>query len=228
MKTPQVVFRQARPGDMVDCARVSIRSSTDLSRRQGVNPPPLRVRDMAPSLAHLQSTDPKGFQVAVKDGRIIAFASTILRGNTHFLSMFWALPSVQSKGVGRRLLTRAFESPEPPASAVRCVFASLDLRAQALYLKFGMRPRGMFYLVRGAPKSSPRPDRKVEFEPIGDAGKASREKLEIAARFDRTFRGARRDADIRFVTTLPGAQFFLVRVRGSVMGYAVVTPKGRV
>jgi len=183
---------------------------------------------MAFALAHLQRTDPRGFHVAVKGGRVVAFASTILRGNTHFLSMFWVLPSVQSKGVGRRLLARAFERPRPPASAVRCVFASLDSRAQVLYLKFGMRPRGMFYMLRGAPKRSPRPKRTVELVQIGEVGKTSREMLAVAARFDRTFRAARRDADIRYVTTLPGARFFLVRAGRSTIGYAVANEKGRV
>src|SRR5690349_3013737 len=136
---------------MLGCARVFVRAATDLARRHGEGPPPLRARDMSVALAHVQRTDPKGFHVAVRDGKVIAFASTILRGRTHFLSMFWALPSVQSQGVGRRLLTRAFERPKPPSSAIRCVYASLDPRAQALYLKFGMPPRGMFYLVKGPP-----------------------------------------------------------------------------
>jgi hypothetical protein len=183
---------------------------------------------MVPALAHVQSTDPTGFHVAVRGGRVIAFASTILRGNTHFLSMFWALPSLQSKGVGRRLLTRAFERPKPPASAVRCVYASLDSRALSLYLKFGMLPRGMFFVLKGPPKRSPRPERAVELVPIGEVGETSREMLAVAARFDRTFRAARRDRDIRFVMSLPGARFFLARARRSTLGYAVVTEKGRV
>lgn len=228
MKTARMVFRQARPDDMAGCARVFVRSATDLSRRQGAATPTLRVRDMVPALAHLQSTDPRGFHVAVRGGRVIAFASTILRGNTHFLSMFWTLPSVQSKGVGRKLLTRAFEGPKPPTSAVRCVYASLDWRAQALYLKFGMLPRGMFYMLKGPPKRSPRPERAVELVQVGGVGQASREMLTIAARFDRTFRAARRDRDIHFVMSLPGARFFLVRTRRSTLGYAVVTEKGRV
>ena len=228
MKTDSVILRQARPDDMSGCARVFLRSATDLSRRHGNTVPEIRAQDMAFALAHLQRTDPKGFHVAVKDGRVAAFASTILRGNTHFLSMFWALPSVQSKGVGRRLLARAFERPRPPASAVRCVFASLDSRAQALYLKFGMRPRGMFYLLKGPPKPSPRPERPVELVQIGDVGTTSREMLSVAARFDRTFRGTRRDADIRFVTTLAGARFFLARAGRSTIGYAVANERGRV
>src|SRR5580765_7132539 len=144
MKTRPIHLRQARSEDMTACARVFLRSAADLARRQGGPPPPLRVGDMAPSLAHLQKTDPKGFHVAVRNRRVAAFAATILRGKTHFLSIFWALPSLQSKGIGRRLLKRAFENPRPPASAIRCVYASLDSRAQALYLKFGMQPRGMF------------------------------------------------------------------------------------
>jgi len=228
MKTARMVFRQARPDDMVGCARVFVRSATDLSRRQGTATPTLRVGDIVPSLAHIQSTDPRGFHVAVQGGRVVAFASTILRGNTHFLSMFWALPSLQSKGVGRRLLTRAFEKPRAPKSAVRCVYASLDSRALALYLKFGMLPRGMFFMLQGPPKRSPRPERAVELVPIGKVGETSREMLAIAARFDRTFRAARRDRDILFVMSLPGARFFLVRARRSTLGYAVITEKGRV
>jgi ribosomal protein S18 acetylase RimI-like enzyme len=183
---------------------------------------------MAPALAHLQRTDPRGFHVAVTGGRVVAFAATIVRGNTHFLSMFWTLPGLQSKGVGRQVLTRAFEGPRPAASAVRCVFASLDTRAQMLYLKFGMRPRGMFYLLKGTPNGSPRPRRAVELEQVGKPGKATAPMLAIAARFDRTFRGTRRDADIRYVMSLPGARFFVARADRKTVGYAIVNEKGRV
>lgn len=210
------------------CARVFVRSSRDLARRQGNPPPPTRAADIAAALAHLQRTDPRGFHIAVKGGRVVAFASTILRGNTHFLSMFWALPGLQSQGVGRRVLTRAFDGPRPPASAVRCVFASLDTRAQVLYLKFGMRPRGMFYLLKGPPNASPRPKPVVELEQVGKPGKISPRMLAIAARFDRTFRAARRDADVRYVMGLPGARFYQARAGRKAIGYAVVNRKGRI
>jgi GNAT superfamily N-acetyltransferase len=223
-----ITYRQARRTDMLGCGRVFLRSARDLARRQGNTPPSTRATEVAVALAHLQRTDPRGFHVAVKNRRVISFAATILRGNTHFLSMFWALPGLQSRGVGRAVLTRAFEDPRPPASAVRCVFASLDPRAQALYLKFGMQPRGMFYFLKGAPSASACPRHAVELEQVGTPGKTSERMLAIAARFDRTFRGARRDADIRFVMSLPGARFFIVRARGRNIGYAVVNEKGRV
>jgi GNAT superfamily N-acetyltransferase len=223
-----ITYRQARKSDMLDCARVFVRSSRDLARRLGSTPAPTRAEDIAPALAHLQRTDPRGFHVAVKAGRVVAFAATIVRGNTHFLSMFWTLPTLQSRGVGRRVLAGAFEGPQPPAAAVRCVFASLDTRAQMLYLKFGMQPRGMFYTLKGAPISSPRPKHAVELVQVGKPGKTSAQILAIAARFDRTFRGTRRDADIRFVMALPGARFFTVKAGRKVIGYAIVNEKGRV
>jgi len=108
------------------------------------------------------------------------------------------------------------------------VFASLDTRAQALYLKFGMVPRGMFYAVRGAPKPSPRPARTVELVQMGEVGTTSRAMLAVAARFDRTFRATRRDADIRFVMSLSGARFFLARAGRTTLGYAVINEQGRV
>src|SRR5262245_25963176 len=191
----QITYRQARRTDILGCARVFVRSSRDLARRHGGTPPPTRAQDIAPALAHLQRTDPRGFHVAVNGGRVVAFASTIVRGNTHFLSMFWTLPGLQSKGVGRRVLTAAFEGPRPPASVVRCVFASLDTRAQMLYLKFGMRPRGMFYLLKGAPRPLPRPKQSVQLRQIGRPGRTSPRMLAIASRFDRRFRGTRRDAE---------------------------------
>src|SRR6185503_1197915 len=68
----------------------------------------------------------------------------------------------------------------------------------------------------------------VELEPVGKPGKTSPRMLAIAARFDRTFRAARRDADIRYVMSLPGARFFIARAGRATIGYAVVNEKGRV
>src|SRR5262245_58823017 len=121
-----ITYRQARRNDMSGCARVFVRSSRVLARRMGDAPPRLRSADIIAALSHLQRSEPRGFQVAVKRGRVVAFAATIVRGRTHFLSMFWTLPGQQGHGVGRRVLARAFEGPRPPASAIRCVYASLD------------------------------------------------------------------------------------------------------
>jgi len=64
---------------MLGCARVFSPLRTDLARRHSNAAPKSRLRNMAFALEHLQRTDPKGFHVAEKGGRVAAFASTILR-----------------------------------------------------------------------------------------------------------------------------------------------------
>src|SRR5262249_58627720 len=70
--------------------------------------------------------------------------------------------------------------------------------------------------------------RAGEWERAGGPGGAGAGMLASGARFDRSFRGTRRDVDIRFVMGLPGARFFLVTAGRKVIGYAVVNKKGRV
>lgn len=215
---------------MKDCASVFIEAVEDLARRQGIE---LRKREphvIAQRLGYLQGTDPKGFQVATRGGRVVAFASTILREDVHFLSMFWARPPLQGKGVGRTLIARAFNRPDPPATAVRCVYASLDSRAQARYLKMGMLPRGLVYgLARnGPPPKLPPPEVPVELVQVGEPGEVTKAALALAAALDRRVRGCRRDQDIAFTLSQEGSRFFEVQERGDAVGYVVLTKDGMV
>lgn len=211
------------------CARVFIRAVNDLSRRQGVAVVPRRVKLIALRLGHLRRTDPEGFHVAVDRGRIVAFASTILRENIHFLSMFWMLPSLQSHGVGQALLARAFAGEKAPPGTIRCVYASFDHRAQRLYVKFGMAPRSVVYGLGAAKvKLPPPPLVPVELRQVGEPGKVTREALAIAAAVDRRVRGCRRDADIAFEMSQPGSRFFEAREDGEAVGYIRVAGNGMV
>ena len=178
-------MRPARAGEMEDCARVFVRAVNDLSRRKGVAVGPRKPKLIAKRLGHLRRTDPKGFQVAVKDGRIIAFASTILRDRVRFLSMFWMLPSAQSKGLGQALLARAFGAVAEPPGTVRCVYASFDHRAQRLYLKFGMVPRSVVYGLSAEAVTLPKPPAvPVELVQVGGVSQVTAEALAIASAVD--------------------------------------------
>ena len=179
-------------------------------------------------MRHALATDPRGFQVAVARGKVVCYAITILRGRTHFLAQFFALPGKQSRGIGRQVLTRAFEDPHPPRDAVRCLVASLDLRAQSLYLKFGMQPRTVMYYVVGPPPSRTQPER-LELRPVGPPGRLARRAREIAARFDRPLRGTRRDADLRFfLTAVKGSRFYEACAEGRTVGYVIVRGNGAI
>src|SRR6266702_8492087 len=212
-----VRIRPARPRDFAACARVGLRSLGDLSRRQGQPPPNIPTRDLIVFFRHALSTDPNGFHVAVVRGKVVCFAITILRGKTHFLADFFALPGVQSRGVGRQVLARAFDAPRPPRGAVRCVVSSLDLRAQALYAKFGMLPRTILYHVEGKPRKSA--GGGVELRQVGPTGTSTKRARDLAARFDRPLREARRDVDQRhFLTTVKGSRFFDARAGRETVG----------
>lgn len=186
----------------------------------------MRPRDMLPFMQHALATDPAGFQVAVSKGKVVCCAITVLRGSTHFLAMFFALPGAQSKGIGRRVLTRAFAEPKPPQGAARCVVASPDFRAQALYMKFGMFPRTVVYYVKGKP-SSPRSPGRLELRQVGPTGESTERSRKIAAAYDLPLREARRDSDHRyFLTAAPGSRFFEARLGTRRVGYAVIRGNG--
>ncbi len=218
--------RPATRRDFLPCARVCLHALRDLSRRTGQPPPHLAPANFLPFFRHALRTDPRGFRVAVSRGKVVAYAITILRERTHFLAMFFALPGRQSQGIGRPLLAAAFDDPQPPKGHVRCVVASLDLRAQALYTKFGMQPRTILYFVSGRPPRSPSTSR-VELHQVGPAGRPTRRALALAARFDRPLREVRRDADQKyFFAVAKGTRFFEARVLGRTVGYVVIRGNG--
>src|SRR5436309_10123421 len=209
-------IRPARPSDFAACARLCLASLRDLSRR-----------NLLRFSRHALTTDPDGFHVAIVRGRIVCYAITILRGKTHFLAQFFGEPGMQSRGIGRQVLARAFDAPRPPRGTIRCVVASLDLRAQALYTKFGMLPRTIMYFVEGKPTQSA--DGIVELRQLGPAGVSTKQARDLAARFDRRLREARRDADQRyFVTVAKGSRFYEARAGGKAVGYVVVRGNGAI
>jgi ribosomal protein S18 acetylase RimI-like enzyme len=224
--SPPVQIRAARPRDLPACARVCVSAFRDLSRRQGKPPPRIRARDLLPFMRHVLATDPMGFQVAVTKGKIACYAITVLRGKTHFLAQFFALPGVQSRGIGRKVLTRAFEEPKPPRDAVRCLVASLDLRAQSLYLKFGMQPRTIMYYFSGKPTLTGMSS-GLKLRQVDLTNRPTKRSMEIAGTFDKKLRGVRRDVDQEFfLSSDRGSRFFEAQDGGRTVGYVVVRGKG--
>ncbi len=87
-----------------------------------------------PYMSHVLQTGT--FNVAEEDDKIIAFAGSITRGNISFLTDLFVLPSLQSGKLGKALL----QSVLPENGIVHCTLSSSDPRAQALYIRSGMRP----------------------------------------------------------------------------------------
>jgi len=88
-----------------------------------------------PWLAHELTTGT--LLLAEHNRAAIGFAATITRSEITFLSDCFVRANAQSGGVGRRLLQRLL----PRDDRTRCTVSSRDPRAQALYIRAGMRPR---------------------------------------------------------------------------------------
>jgi ribosomal protein S18 acetylase RimI-like enzyme len=141
-------IRNVRPDELEQVWRVHVASSSDLAVRRGR---PARRADEPVSTdarAGLAS-DPDGYFCAVEEGQIRGMVSALVRGRVWYLSMFFVLPGDQGRGLGRALLERALAYGEARGADVRCVWASLDPRAQARYVMAGMAPRWPIYRLEG-------------------------------------------------------------------------------
>jgi ribosomal protein S18 acetylase RimI-like enzyme len=100
-----------------------------------------------PWLAHELTTGT--LLLAERAGTALGFAGTIARGEIVFLSDCFVRADAQSSGVGRRLLHQLL----PRDGRTFCTVSSNDPRAQALYIRAGMRPRWPIFILEAETSS---------------------------------------------------------------------------
>ena len=98
--------------------------------------------DIPPYLSHVLQTGT--LFVAEKDGKILAFAGAITRGNISYLTDLFVLTSYQSGQLGKTLLRCVL----PQDDLIHCTMSSSDPRALALYIRAGMRPQWPHFALR--------------------------------------------------------------------------------
>jgi GNAT superfamily N-acetyltransferase len=98
--------------------------------------------DIPPYLSHVLQTGT--LYVAEEDGKILAFAGAITRGNISFLTDLFVLPSFQSGKLGKMLLQTVL----PQDNLIHCTMSSSDPRALALYIRSGMQPWWPHFALR--------------------------------------------------------------------------------
>jgi acetyltransferase (GNAT) family protein len=98
--------------------------------------------DIPPYLQHVLQTGT--LYVAEREGKILAFAGAITRGNISFLTDLFVWPDQQSGQLGKTLL----RSVLPQDDLVHCTMSSSDPRALALYIRAGMRPQWPHFALR--------------------------------------------------------------------------------
>jgi GNAT superfamily N-acetyltransferase len=157
-------IRNVRSDELEQVWRVHVASSSDLAMRRGR--PGRQVDEPVSTDARAGlASDPDGYFCAIEDGRISGMVSALVRGRVWYLSMLFVLPGDQGRGLGRALLERALAYGEARGVEVRCVWASLDPRAQARYVMAGMAPRWPIYRLEGDAAAVARLQARVGLDP---------------------------------------------------------------
>jgi GNAT superfamily N-acetyltransferase len=147
-------FRPATPDDLADIHGVFLIALNDLNARNGRPPQHVPAADRAAIRLHVMQTDPEGYWVAVRrrDGHVVGWSSSIVRGWLWFLSGFWVHPAAQGQGVGQRLLAFSRQTAPPAETGgISCVYASRDHGALSLYQRAGMFAEWPLFTWNGTP-----------------------------------------------------------------------------
>lgn len=144
-----------------------------------------------PLMQHLESTAAEDWVAEDASGTVVGMARSIERDGHVQLTHFFVDPQAQTRGVGRQLLELAFPLGW---GRHRSVIATQDPRALGLYLRFGVKARGLGIALSKRPAVTEVPT-TLRIEEIGP-GSAS---VDAIGAIDQQVLGFRRDQDIRFL-----------------------------
>jgi GNAT superfamily N-acetyltransferase len=153
-----------RPGTIDDneaCAGVMVEAVNDLGRRNGSIGAD-NVMELATQwprwrsfFDHIARTAAEFWIAEGPDGAPIGYARSTDRDGLFELTEFFVRPGIQSRGVGRDLLARAFP---PGRGDPRLIIATTDIRALSRYLRAGVVARFPVLTFTGASRDVPRVD----------------------------------------------------------------------
>jgi GNAT superfamily N-acetyltransferase len=217
----QINYRAGTVKDSYAVFCVFEQTVSDLLKRFGMAEPmswdePEKLAKMwarrRPFFEHLAHTADQ-FWVAEQDGRIVGYARSVVRGPVQQLTEFFILPAIQSGGVGRELLGRAFPNTGIPH---RSIIATMDTRAQARYLKAGVYPHFPVYYFWRVPEVTAA-DTDLIVEPISEMPAV----FAAVAELDTAVTGLQREVDHRWF--MSNRQGFIYRRNNHIVGYGYVS-----
>ena len=229
-----LVYRPAHPSEIAVCAEIWRVSINHYIVPLGQHEIPPDTNQVIRLFAHLRTTDPERFVVAISSERVVAFAAAVKREQLWYLSMLFVLPEIQGVGVGRELLARVL--PEDDGVARATATDSAQPIANALYATYGMVPRMPLLSLIGLPERPgafgqlPSGVVPVAFEEAvtGSGGGQRRADLEGAIEeLDRELVGVARPQDHGYLRS-EGRRGWLYRgPDGQPLGYGYAGESGR-
>ena len=215
-----ITYRRASSNDNLATFNVFLQSIIDYSERAGVEGitgghSPEKVSKLwehrRQIWEHLADTCDQYWLAENDNGEVIGYARSIVRGDHRELTEFFVQPGIQSVGVGKELIARAFPQDTPH----RSIIATTDFRALARYLKAGVYPfvTELYFERIPAPVSL---ESELEFEPVQDPDAA----LQTTAEIDAVILGHRRDVDHFFLKQNRSLYFY--KHNGQIIGYGYI------
>jgi Ni2+-binding GTPase involved in maturation of urease and hydrogenase/GNAT superfamily N-acetyltransferase len=165
-----------------------------------------------PLFEHLRTTTDAAWG-AEADGALVGYARSIRRGDARELTEFFVHPQAQGRGLGARLLERAF----PADAAHRSILASTDAAALSRYLRLGLVATTPLHLFEGPPAADPATlPADVVARPLGELPDGDR--MASLATIDEAILGIRRDVDHAWLGRHRAG--WLLERGGRLVGYA--------
>lgn len=201
-------YRPVREAEMPEAVEIFLASVADMYRRHNITQPAPPRPLVEKFYDHIRRTGI--FHVAEVDGKLAAICHAIVRDQLWFLSGFWTIPSLQGQGLGRTLLERVWDEGLRAGAKIFFTWSSIDVRAMATYMKFGMLPGYQILNFVGAFQSSGEGLSGYETQPLD---------IEIAMSIDEQVRGTRRESDHQFSISEFKAEGRQVLHDGRAVGY---------
>lgn len=214
-----ILFRRAKAEDMKQAYAVFYRSLYDylfriaLVDEETARNPPISTgwQRHATWLEHLWNSAAENWVAEVPDTGIVGWAMSVARDDHLELTHCFVEPSIQAKGVGGKLLQRAF--PDGIARH-KAIIATQNPKAMALYLRSGVKyVTTSVEFVLEPQMTEIATD--LAFEKVDANDPLARDAI---ASLEKTVLGYRRDDDMRFLLSLRPA--WLARRAGAVVGFA--------
>jgi GNAT superfamily N-acetyltransferase len=204
MNAPEAVVRPATAADLPRLWDIRFRNDV------AGDPNPLVQGAIPTYLPHLLETG--DLRVAERAGDIVAYAAATARSGVIYLNDLFVDPCAQSSKLGQTLLRAVL----PESATPRCVLASTDPRAIALYVRFGMVAR--WPNLELAASSN---DVALAADPDLELIEVDAADLDLVAR-DEESSGRSREVDLRFFQERERGIFLWVRKASRIIGYAAV------
>ena len=141
MNLKAITIRRTRQTDLIEAITLVTNTANHLRRKRGMSTTRIKkLKQAPPLLVHMLKTDPEGSFVAIdKTGKLVGFSMALIREDEWYLAFLFVDPTLQSKGLGQKLLDKAMRYGKKNGCKrwALCTFA-YNPQAIALYTKMGM------------------------------------------------------------------------------------------